>query len=724
LTLAQESSQIFREDLKGVHVKSLTTFKESNIKLLLLIPDNSLSKPVNTQNVTIKQLLSALFLLSILVSGCKKDGADGKDKDIFSPIIEEQNKRLSKVLPTTTTTVFLRVQVEDEDGQPLSGVEVRVGDVSTTTDNDGIGFLPNLRVNRDYAVVSAIKSGYLKGSRTIASTPGSINTAVITLLKQGTTRQFEAKDGASLTFDDNAVRIDFPANAIADAQGKPYSGPVRAYARYLDPRAENFSTIMPGTLVGLTESNSLSGMISYGMVNVEMRDGSNNPLQLAPGMTAAVTMPAVLDAPANMPIWHFNETYGLWVEAGRATKSGSTYSFEANHFSVWNLDIFVEDGVKDVTIEVLNPNQKPMGNQRVEIFNAGFSYRIATVTTDERGQFRLLQTPRQLGFRIVKTCEQIDRLVSLTTPITKVVFTQYNLASSHTISGYVIDCEEEVYKNAPFFLKAIDNTDIQFIGKTDNEGRFNIHAFTCDVDPTRSYAVIAQVFTGASTFKKDTINILFSSNTVQKNVNFCEVKEEDRFELLIDPRDGKAYKTIQIGNQIWFAENLRHSESVLQVTANNFWFHDESGAWCYYKNFAGNDAFYGMLYNWHAVNSGTLCPPGWHIPSDDEWQQLVDYLGGESVAGGKMKSIGTIESGVGLWQSPNNYATNESGFSGLPGGLRSIDFSYIGSSGYWWTSTASGPQSALYRFLTADAGSVTKKSIFKYFGFSCRCVKD
>ena len=147
-----------------------------------------------------------------------------------------------------------------------------------------------------------------------------------------------------------------------------------------------------------------------------------------------------------------------------------------------------------------------------------------------------------------------------------------------------------------------------------------------------------------------------------------------------------------------------------------------TGAWSHNNNDSQYENPYGKLYNWYAVNDPrNMCPLGWHVPTDAEYTLLTAYLGGESVAGGKMKSTGTQ-----YWQSPNTGATNESGFSGLPGGSRNNDgsFSVIGDFGAWWSSTESYPSAAWYRglgYISVDADSF---SGFKTYGLSVRCLRD
>src|SRR5262245_47721661 len=142
----------------------------------------------------------------------------------------------------------------------------------------------------------------------------------------------------------------------------------------------------------------------------------------------------------------------------------------------------------------------------------------------------------------------------------------------------------------------------------------------------------------------------------------------------------------------------RNGDPIPQVKKNAKWATLTTGAWCWLNNDSAN-SIYGRLYNWYAVNDPRgLAPAGWHIPSDSEWTTLQTFLGGDSVAGGKMKSTGTIKAGTGLWRFPNTGATNSSGFTALPGGWRLDDGSFhnLGGNdvgygvGHWWTATVNG----------------------------------
>lgn len=209
--------------------------------------------------------------------------------------------------------------------------------------------------------------------------------------------------------------------------------------------------------------------------------------------------------------------------------------------------------------------------------------------------------------------------------------------------------------------------------------------------------------------------------------------------------EGNTYNSVTICDKTWMASNLTVSKYtdgtiIPQVTSPTQWASLTTGAWCYYGGDPINGVTYGKLYNWYAVmgihNAASaanpalrkqLAPVGWHIPTETEWTQLTNCLGGPTVAGGKMKATGTIQAGTGLWQTPNNNATNESGYSGLPGGKRDYDGAFIDDIsryGMWWSSTPYGSTGAYYRGLSYSSGSFSGSANYNVVGYSVRCVKD
>jgi len=249
--------------------------------------------------------------------------------------------------------------------------------------------------------------------------------------------------------------------------------------------------------------------------------------------------------------------------------------------------------------------------------------------------------------------------------------------------------------------------------------------------------------------QNDTMYIMKSGAIVgQYNVNteldsvifYKPTIEETTSGTFIDSRDGNEYNWVQIGDQVWMAENLAYLPSVNMVADGS---EDAAGSYYYVYGYDGtnvaeakatdNYTTYGVLYNWTAAMDGEassttnpsgiqgVCPAGWHLPSDAEWTELTDYLGGESVAGGKLKETGTTH-----WASPNTDATNETGFTALPGGDRGGNGTFygIGLGGDWWSATETGTGGAWDWFLYYNYGNVIWSSNSKELGFSVRCVRD
>jgi len=192
----------------------------------------------------------------------------------------------------------------------------------------------------------------------------------------------------------------------------------------------------------------------------------------------------------------------------------------------------------------------------------------------------------------------------------------------------------------------------------------------------------------------------------------------------VTDHDGNVYNTVKIGTQVWMAENLKTTKyndntAIPLVTDYSEWRSLTTPAYCWYDNDISNKTTYGALYNWYTVNTGKLCPTGWHVPSDEEWTILTNYLG--SMAGGRMRETGTTH-----WNSPNTDATNDSKFTALPGGDRSNNgtFGSIGFDGYWWSATESNAAYAWDRLMDFYVSNVSRYDVNKEVGFSVRCVSD
>jgi uncharacterized protein (TIGR02145 family) len=207
--------------------------------------------------------------------------------------------------------------------------------------------------------------------------------------------------------------------------------------------------------------------------------------------------------------------------------------------------------------------------------------------------------------------------------------------------------------------------------------------------------------------------------------NSCK-KDSNNSDILTD-KDGNIYHTVTIGTQTWMVENLKTTKfndgsAITLVTDDAAWASLTTPGYCWKDNNEDYKNSYGALYNWYSINTGKLCPKGWHVPSDEEWTTLVNFLGGKNVALGKLKESGTTH-----WQGPND-ATNESGFTALPGGTRfcipygtSIE---VGFCGVWWSATSYNASNAWHLYIEYDMDHIVRDYYNKKDGLSVRCLKD
>jgi uncharacterized protein (TIGR02145 family) len=245
--------------------------------------------------------------------------------------------------------------------------------------------------------------------------------------------------------------------------------------------------------------------------------------------------------------------------------------------------------------------------------------------------------------------------------------------------------------------------------------------------------------------QNDTMYIMKNGNVIGKyNVNtqidsiVFSKGQTIKYTLFMDTRDGQVYRTVIIGNQVWMAENLKYLPSVIESSYGS-----ETVRYYYVFGYEGisvpnatqtdNYKTYGVLYNWMAAMDGGassnlnpgkvqgVCPSGWHLPSDSEWTQLTDYLGGEAFSGDKLKETGTDH-----WKSPHDGATNETGFTGLPGGYRFYTgmFLDIEKYTYWWSATENDAHHAWQRGTVYYMHDLRRTYDYKETGASVRCIRD
>jgi uncharacterized protein (TIGR02145 family) len=228
-----------------------------------------------------------------------------------------------------------------------------------------------------------------------------------------------------------------------------------------------------------------------------------------------------------------------------------------------------------------------------------------------------------------------------------------------------------------------------------------------------------------------TVLLLIINNSCKKD-NFLLVNESPVNEvtdtngnIIVTDKDGNKYNTVVIGTQIWMAENLKttkysNGDSIPTTTLDISGESEPKYQWAY-NDYSSNVDTYGRLYTWYAViDSRNICPTGWHVPSDTEWETLRSNLGSDSIVGGKLK-----ESGTHHWLAPNVGATNETGFTALPGGYRTFDGDYvvINESGWFWSTSDNSPL-AWGRAMHNNDNILFRWGFIKSAGVSVRCIRN
>lgn len=278
----------------------------------------------------------SLFLL-LVFSACRKDVNDVVvSKDIPQPGIENFVPDVETIVGAVTGFIV------DENEEPVEGALIRFNDQTFTTDAYGHFFIENESMNALGTLVQVEKEGYFKGSRRFFPQAGATSRIKIQLLVKSFDDSFAASAGGTATMG-NGASVTFAPGSIKTADGNAYDGTVHVASQWMDPSALSTLDQMPGNLQGINSEVEEVALSTYGMIAVELEGDAGQALNIADDHTATISMPVPASmqasAPAEIPLWSYHETYGLWVEEGKATLQNGAYVGEVSHFSFWNCDI-------------------------------------------------------------------------------------------------------------------------------------------------------------------------------------------------------------------------------------------------------------------------------------------------------------------------------------------------------------------------------------------------
>ena len=601
-------------------------------------------------------------------------------------------------------------QITDERGNPITFVEVRIGDQTQKTDINGVFMFESAEMEENVGYVTATKAGYFPGSRTFIPKPNG-TVVKINLLRTKTAGGFNSTVGGTVSFEN--VQLQFPANAVT-LNGAAYSGSVAVYANYIHPDSSSFYDEMPGNLIG-NQYGNIRGLTSYGMMGVEIRTNTGQELEIAPGSSVTANFPLsdewLLTAPDTIDLWSFNEEQGVWIDEGLAFKNGNVYTAQLPHFSFWNCDrpweaVFLNGTITD-------DDGNPLSNIQVNISNPTIGQ--ASDITNNTGHFGgLVPANLDLSLSLALSCDVFTLLPLLTDSLlgsfskdTSIVFENIPLPEMRNVKGFVKNCE-----NLPLEAGyAVHASSVSFI----SNGSFE-YVSCIEVDSIKLATQNPNAYGSWQTF-----TFLPGMNDLD-TLTFCE-ETSVAFDTVSDI-DGNIYNTVLIGAQWWMAENLKtehYADGTLIPGFYDGWGNVTEGrcmAWLFDDYY---EAIYGKEYNWYAcVDSRNVCPTGWHVPNQTEFLELINFTGGGAIAGGKLKSLD-------LYTNQNVGATNAFGFTAIPAGYfqtSGVNWSWLGSRAYFWTTTEVSATSATYNLIQDYYTNVGPLGGPKTDGRSIRCVKD
>lgn len=396
--------------------------------------------------------------------------------------------------PGNNTTVDLGTKVRtsvsgfvtDENDEPVQGANVKVGIQTATTDEYGFFEARNVEVSKNAATVNVNKPGYFPGIRTYIATNNKTAFVRIKLLPKENAGTISAASGGTVTLT-NGLKINLPANAVVNAASSAaYTGTVNIAAKWLDPTAADLDRIMPGDLRAIDEDNNMKLLVTYGMAAVELTSTSGEKLQVAPGKKAILTfpLPAAIagNAPAGIPLWHFDEAIGLWREEGSARKVGNTYEGEVSHFSFWNCD--VPNNYIQLDMTVKDPAGNPIPCAWVKITNMQ-SNAWANGYTNEEGYVKGAvpgDSTLKIEIYLAYNCGTPSYTQTITTGSTNVslgTIAVNNTSNTASISGTLTNCNGQPVTNGGVLVKM---NGWFFHYPVNTAGGFNISTVLCNGD--------------------------------------------------------------------------------------------------------------------------------------------------------------------------------------------------------------------------------------------------
>ena len=414
-----------------------------------------------------KNALNYLYLLiiTLMLASCQKDSNTlvNTEVEFESQSFEETN---------------FNGLVVDGNGAAIEGATVMIGNIVDHTDHNGFFTFRTTALQKG-AALRVTKDGYFSGLGNLSLNTGQDNFLKIAMQARDLVATINSTDGGAVEFGEHKVTL--ASNSFTLVSGDLYNGEVEVYMTYIDPTADNFSEIMPGDLLVGNDLNPGAEVLrSFGMLHVELSTPQGEELQIIQAATLEMTIPStiLMDAPDNIPLWFFDESKGLWIEEGEATKVGTKYIGTVNHFTLWNCDVPFDA----VTLKGTFHSRSTLKNLEVK------------VTSESTGDWRKTWT-NSLGIFTGKVPANDTYLIQVFNECGGLVFSQtvevldedlcidffIDIADVDliTLNGYVTDCNGELLPRAYLLIKRGADSET-LIMQSDNNGYIEVDFYRCN----------------------------------------------------------------------------------------------------------------------------------------------------------------------------------------------------------------------------------------------------
>jgi hypothetical protein len=467
---------------------------------------------------------------------------------------------------TNPITATLQGNIVDENGQPAAGVMVKVGTKTATTNARGYFRITNAALDKNASLVTAEKTGYFKAYRSFSATSGT-NHVSVKLIKKVSAGTIDASSGGNVTLA-NGAKIALPANGVVKAAGgSAYTGNITVNAAYIDPTADDISQTVPGSFMADDKNGKRVVLASYGMLAIELESASGEKLQIASGSTATLTTPIPSSlqssAPATIALWYVNEETGVWKEEGTATKNGTNYIGEVEHFSFWNCD--VNAPAINLSLTLKNNEGVPIVHGLVKLTRVGASaWSEGYGITDSLGQVcGLVPINETLMMQVLDPCNNAvftQNIGPFSANTNLGVITVVNPASTSilTIRGQLNNCGNTAVTNG-YALINYDN--VTRYAAVNNSGEFTVSFLKCSGGSTTCEIIGVD----AATNQQGTATTVTITTPVTNagNIVACGVSAAQFINYTVD---GTNYSLTSAGN-----DSLASYTYVAQATDLSTW---------------------------------------------------------------------------------------------------------------------------------------------------------